>query len=414
MVNALPRETIGVGTLGIVCGCAAQKGIMRSASKAILNLALVLGTLEARNVQAAPWPFEGLPLSSIYDEGFGWVVADQPSTAGYTPGKTRQYNSAGGTSSVTREGVGRYRVVFPGLGGIHGGNVQVTALGDGPTHCKVRHWSSLFPTTTVSVACFDAGAAADGAFVASYQASRTTTPIETAYAWVPATATGVSYTPTAAYGRNVTSVYRPTDAVLLAGPTTSLALEHVTAYGNGADHCVFREGRAISCFDASGNRMTNPAFSFATGLGRISTSIPSPLEGAFGVMDLPWDWVTTTTATPQGSTLSSGAMTVTRTGTGRYSVDVPYPRVFASSNVPSMVHVTALDITGRNHATQCKVASWSDDGTTRVSIQVRCFAMSPASYGTPQDMGFRVSYIVRPAPFFFFPFVPLDLPLFGK
>jgi len=356
-----------------------------------------------------PIMFDPGVVTSTAVEGFGWVVADQPSTTSYSPGMTKQYNSSGETNVVTRASVGRYTVAFAGLGGIHGGNVQVTALGDGPTHCKVRHWTAKFGTVSASIACFDAGPAVDSAFVASFQASRTVTPLETAYAWVPSTATGVSFTPAPAYARNVASVYLPTHQISLAGPITALALQHVTAYGNGAEHCVFRESRGVNCFDALGNRLTSPAFSYATGVGGISTSIASDLEGAFGVMDQPWDWVTTTTATPQGSTLSSGSMSVTKTGTGRYSVDIPYPSFFARSSVPSMVHVTALDITGRNVPTQCKVASWSDDGTTRVTIAVRCFSMAPATFGAPQNMGFHASFIVRPTPIFTFPFPPFKL-----
>ena len=54
-----------------------------------------------------------------------------------------------------------------------------------------------------------------------------------------------------------------------------------------------------------------------------------------------------------------------------------------------------------------------DDGTTHVLIQVRCFSMAPTTFGAPENMGFRVSYIVRPAPLFLLPYVPFDFASFA-
>src|SRR5262245_42166976 len=58
----------------------------------------------------------------------GYVWANQPSSASYTPSLTYQFNSAGGTNTITRSGVGQYTVHFPGLSTL-GGHVQVTAYG---------------------------------------------------------------------------------------------------------------------------------------------------------------------------------------------------------------------------------------------------------------------------------------------
>jgi hypothetical protein len=69
----------------------------------------------------------------------GYVWANQPATASYTPSLTYQYNSTGANNTITRTAVGTYHVTFPGLTAA-GGHVQVTAYGSGPERCKVGSW----------------------------------------------------------------------------------------------------------------------------------------------------------------------------------------------------------------------------------------------------------------------------------
>jgi hypothetical protein len=78
---------------------------------------------------------------------FGWVWADQPTVASYTPNATHQYNSAANTNTVAHPAQGQYVVTFPRLAvrggnvppgqtGLDDGNVQVTAQGPIPGSAK--------------------------------------------------------------------------------------------------------------------------------------------------------------------------------------------------------------------------------------------------------------------------------------
>lgn len=97
----------------------------------------------------------------------GFVWGNDPTAASYTPSPVYAYNAAGGPISVTRSGVGRYRVTFTGMGGNGqaGGNVLISGYGGGPQHCKAQSWASSGADFVVAVRCFDAGGApADGRY----------------------------------------------------------------------------------------------------------------------------------------------------------------------------------------------------------------------------------------------------------
>jgi hypothetical protein len=59
--------------------------------------------------------------------------------------------------AIFRSSVGRYAVIFNGLGTqlLDGGDVQVTAYGGGSAQCKVESWGPQ----TVFVRCFAPGGA---------------------------------------------------------------------------------------------------------------------------------------------------------------------------------------------------------------------------------------------------------------
>lgn len=86
----------------------------------------------------------------------GYVWADQPAAASYTPSLAYQWNSAGGNITISRGGVGIYYVKFPGQSFV-GGTVQVTAYGTGNEICKVQQWSNVGADQRVPVFCFTPG-----------------------------------------------------------------------------------------------------------------------------------------------------------------------------------------------------------------------------------------------------------------
>jgi hypothetical protein len=104
----------------------------------------------------------------------GYVWADQPSTASYTPNTTYQYNSSGSSvnNTVTRSSAGVYTVHMPNLAGVEG-NVHVSAYGPGTAECKVASWTSSGTARLVAVRCFTTGGAlVDSRFTATYTAIR--------------------------------------------------------------------------------------------------------------------------------------------------------------------------------------------------------------------------------------------------
>ena len=92
--------------------------------------------------------------SAIAQTGFAW--GNQPTANNYAPNPAFSYNSRGGAVTISRGGVGEYKVNFVGLGGrgTPGGNVQVTAYGADPVTCNVAQWQSNQNDFTVLVRCF--------------------------------------------------------------------------------------------------------------------------------------------------------------------------------------------------------------------------------------------------------------------
>lgn len=99
--------------------------------------------------------------------GYGFAWANNAQQASYAPDRTYAFNSSGGPISIQRRGAGTYQVNFSGLGGdgAAGGNVQVTAYGNGSEQCKVVSWDSGRKDFIINVRCFDVrGGAADARF----------------------------------------------------------------------------------------------------------------------------------------------------------------------------------------------------------------------------------------------------------
>lgn len=172
----------------------------------------------------------------------GYVWADQPTAAWYTPNLLYQANSKGGTNTVHRIGVGRYRVSFAGFTRV-GGDVQVTAYGPTSEHCKVVFWG----VSTVDVACYRAnGSPADSRFSVLYtdQGTPTAPGLHGAYLW--------ANQPTSAAWYAASSTYRWSSAssiwarrtgpgayeVLLSGqPASGDTNVIATAYGDDNRTC---------------------------------------------------------------------------------------------------------------------------------------------------------------------------------
>jgi len=181
-------------------------------------------------------------------ERSGYVWADNPISKEYTPSTMYSFNSRG-KITIRRHDVGRYSVLFAGLGG-RGGNALVTAYGGGSEICKVQWFGSdkIDPTTfVVGVYCFDInGKAVDTTYTARVMWAETAFG-RNGYAFADNSTSTSSYTPSAMYSYNssggVISIQRLAEgsyAVRFAGlggrglPGGNVL---VTAYGGGNETC---------------------------------------------------------------------------------------------------------------------------------------------------------------------------------
>jgi hypothetical protein len=89
-------------------------------------------------------------------QGYGYVLADQPDAASYTPDRAYAHTAPTGAINVTRLGLGAYSVTFSKVGSPVGGNVQVTSFGIGPAECRTDGWVSDGASgQTAFVECYD-------------------------------------------------------------------------------------------------------------------------------------------------------------------------------------------------------------------------------------------------------------------
>jgi hypothetical protein len=203
--------------------------------------------------------------------GWGYVWADNPTAASYTPNLTYTGNPSNSPVSITRTGMGQYTVSFQNFGG-HGqagGNVQVTAYGGYNEYCKVVNWNSSGTDFLVNVHCFTPlGYPVDTRFDA--QAIWPISRLQHGFAWADQP-TAASYTPSSTYAYNAAggpiTITRSGAGLYavrfanLGGHGVAGGTVQVTAYGSDSAHCkVDRWSSAgpdfiadVRCFTAAGD-----------------------------------------------------------------------------------------------------------------------------------------------------------------
>lgn len=206
----------------------------------------------------------------------GYVWANQPTSASYTPATNYQGNSSGAVNTITRSGTGWYQVRLPNLGQ-SAGHVQVTAYGYGSERCKVTGWGPSGADQLVGVRCFTAtGSPVDTLFTLTYVRDTNilgNNPVccssdgyPTAYVWAH-NPTAASYVPSSLYqysdfgardkitiNRLGTGYYAVTDSYV----DFSAGNVQVTAYGTGSEFChvaywTASDGVRVLCYDTWGN-----------------------------------------------------------------------------------------------------------------------------------------------------------------
>jgi len=183
-------------------------------------------------------------------QGIAFLWADQPTNPSYTPNISYQYNSTGGTNTITRKATGSYSAILPGLSPF-GGDVQVTAIGTNG-RCDVVGWGpiDIEETLGVEVKCVDAsGTAADQEFSLAFSIGTTLgysdSPTPGAYAWANNDSAS-SYSPSRSYeyngltkGRLVIqrSIVGEYSVTIPGHPSFSSSLVLITSYNAGGGYC---------------------------------------------------------------------------------------------------------------------------------------------------------------------------------
>jgi hypothetical protein len=341
---------------------------------------------------------QGVTNSAAYGvkrESVGFVWSSQL-TGSFTANASYSYNSTGATNTVTNTGTGTYRVDFPGIGGVVGGNVQVTAYGSGTDRCNVSSWSSNSTTLQVNVVCHDrSGNPKNSLFTASYHRRRPgNTGVEGGYVWANSP-TSPSYTPSTTYQwnstggtntitRNGTGLY----TVILPGLNFTGGTAEVTAY-SGNHYCKVQgwgpsgttQRVNVACFSPQG---TPADGMFTMAFSQFSPNMTPAFEYAWV------DNATSPSSTPSTTYQKGGIIgrtagevpplnpiTVTRSSAGVYNLR--FPNMTITTNVKTNVKVTAYG----SGSEACKVQSWGSE-----SASVLCHNAA----GSAADSRFTITY----------------------
>ncbi len=372
--------------------------MIRSRMPAMFAAATVAGVLAA----AAP----ATPTSAAVrvDSGrawfsagaaFGYVWADQPTSPSYTPSLNFQDNSSGGINTITRTGVGLYRVRFPGLAtDSNGGTVNVTTYGTGGggrRYCGVIAWGAAGNDILVDVRCADmSGALVDSRYDATY--SLRTKPVNKGYGYVWADQKSLpSYTPALFYQFNskglVNTVTRRdlgTYTVHFPGLGGVKGTVKVTTYGRVSTRCkvgdwypIGGEARVdIYCFNSAGLPVDAQ---YTVTYGTKVNLLGSGRGYGYAWADHPQS----PSYTPDPSRSASkpvGTITITRNGVGRYTV-------FFGGVGPELVDDVQVTAWGGNPS-ECRVIQWSPSGQGQ-AVDVECYGLT----GGLQDNYYTIQFI---------------------
>lgn len=112
--------------------------------------------------------FRDAPLAAFLFSNSAYLRMRNPASPEVGPAE--QYNSVGAPNTVTRLSTGRYAARLGMMGSFGAnGNVHVTAVGTGATHCKEASQTSVDADAVVTVLCFDGATPADAEFLLTYQ-----------------------------------------------------------------------------------------------------------------------------------------------------------------------------------------------------------------------------------------------------
>jgi hypothetical protein len=310
--------------------------------------------------------------SPAWTWGFAWIDPGFPISPAYS------FNSSGGTNSYSGS-LGLYSVFMPGLDQA-GGNVQVTAYGTTSVRCKVGSWTTSSLGTSINVRCHNpAGVLTASPFVVSFDNGGP--GVGSWYLWYDGVNAPGSYSYNAAGSTNsVTRLGLGSYRANLGGLTSSNLSVHVTAYGNGPEHCsIASYGTGyvnVRCFNTSGGDADSMFTLHVTGsaprAGMIgghayingTTSAPLPYQRN-------QHWV---------SCFSTPPITVTAFRS------VYYPDTGLVPAAPTTALTTAYGSNGN----YCKLTSWTSQATGYV-VHSQCYTPAGVPVNNPFVSGFMMA-----------------------
>jgi hypothetical protein len=328
-----------------------------------------------------------------WGSGYGYVWADQPAAASYTPSSFYQTNSKGGTNTITRTSPGRYSVNFPKLASPgNGGTVNVTAYGGSANACEVTGWGGNGADgILVGVLCTDTnGTPVDSYFDATYDVPAARGKL--GYVWANSP-TAASYTPSAFYQFNSQGFSNTIDrfgtgsyVVHLPGlgSAKSGGTVKVTAYGGSANRCKVTSWGpngtgvdvGIQCYTAAGV----PVDAYYT----MTFVQKRNLLGSGKGYGYAWaDQPTSASYTPStfySKTNPIGPISITRSSVGVYSVN------FQSVGTAYLSDVQVTAYGGGSN--ECRVGGWSPNGGGQ-TVTVYCNTTT----GAPVDTYYTIQFI---------------------
>lgn len=331
---------------------------------AALGLLAVGSAIDARPAAAA--------------DSFFWIVADQPSrTTAYEPDAGINYTEYA-TPQVRRTRRGDYEIRYRGAA-IRGGNVQVTALGTGTPHCKVRRWNRSGSDQLIRVRCFNRlGERSDSAFSLHFVKGG-----QRGYVWA-SNARATSYTPALSYQHNPTGarntirrIARGQYMINFPGLIRGKGNVQVTAYGEGNERCkvvAWANSKAtVACYDDDGQKVD-------TKFTAIAEETPGDFTGFFAWADQPTRSFYTPSTTYQYNTFGD-YVTSRRMARGKYRITMPNG-LFQGTSI-----VTAYG----SNASYCKLRNQRQVGrwpTRSVQTDVYCYD----ARGSRTDSKFTIKY----------------------
>jgi hypothetical protein len=378
LLSDFPRRRLALTAVlmaGLLAGCESDRPVTGPAQAAAPSAAAVNADAEVKTRNE-------LEPAAVPHWADGYVWAFNPTAASYTAsGSGYAFNRSGGTIVITRSGPGQYTVRFTGLSGLLGAKstVKVTGYSSDNAYCKPT--GPRLVNSAIGIRCFNANTGLPADAYYTVLVTRNYVELAFAHAQLP---TGNNYAPLAGASWNPagpirvfrfgTGSYQVRFTNLGSRLTSNGGHAQVVQVGPGAPHCkVGGWGGSpdlvvsVLCFTRAGAPIdTKFNLLFVMPNNHLGYAwADQPTSGSY------------TPSTFYSSNSGGGAVSITRSGTGRYNVT--WNGLSSDLLDGGDVQVSAY---GGGNA-QCKVDGWGSQNAV-----VHCFSPN----GTLVDSFFDILF----------------------